>query len=379
MGVTEGGLAHILSASSELKKDYQIEVICPNLPENRRQMTATYKGVKIVCLGSSNWIKGYSRMPSLSFYRRAFSYVRRENPDILVGNNLLASALLRLLPKRIVKVGVLHHLYHTHTSTRGSDGLARMVRRIAQFERLSMRFLSLNGIGAVSPQVRNALVREGYPADRIVVVGNGVDLGEYTFSQAKVPGTLIYIGRLAELKGVESLIDVVGSLKEEFPYISLNIVGGGPKEDELRQKSRYLGVSDKVVLHGYLTERQKIDLLRRSGIYVSNSQFEGFGIPLVEAMATGTVPVVSDIDSHRWVFQGKRVGYLVKDKEEMAERVASLLKDEHHRQSLARNARTLVERQWNWMRVGRRYGSLLAKSLTSPQTGLSSGTVRALS
>lgn len=242
-----------------------------------------------------------------------------------------------------------------------------------------MRFLSLNGIGAISPQVKNALVGEGYPADRIVVVGNGVDLREYTFSQAKVPGTLLYIGRLAELKGVESLIDVVGSLKEEFPYISLNIVGGGPKADELRQKSRHLGVWDRVALHGYLSERQKIDLLRQSSIYVSNSQFEGFGIPLVEAMATGSVPVVSDIDSHRWVLQGKRVGYLVKNKEEMADRVASLLKDEPHRQTLARNARTLVERQWNWVRVGQRYGALLAKSLTNSQTGCSSTTVRALS
>jgi len=58
----------------------------------------------------------------------------------------------------------------------------------------------------------------------------------------------------------------------------------------LQRKIASLGLGDRVVLHGYLPEEDKIALLQDSAVYVSNSNFEGFGIPLVEAMAAGAVP-----------------------------------------------------------------------------------------
>ncbi len=379
MGFTEGGLPHILSASTDLRDDYDIEVICPNLPGDSREKAAVHKGVKIVSLGTSSWVKGYSRMPGLSFYRRAYTYIRKKNPDILIGNNFLASLLLRPLPSRITKIGIIHHLYLTQNSGLVTSAFQPTVRKIGQFERLTIRFLSLNGIGAISPQVKQALVTEGYPADRIVVVGNGVDLDSYRFSPSKTPGTLIFVGRLAELKGVDSLIHVVRELKRSIGDLTLHIVGRGPKEDGIRRRIQDLKVSDSVILHGYVTEREKIDLLLESKIYVSNSKFEGFGIPLVEAMATGTVPVVSDIDSHRWVFQGERVGYLVKNEDEMAARILHLLKNEPERQSLAENGRRLVQREWSWQKVSGRYRELLSKSITTSQVRISSGPARPLS
>jgi len=78
MGFTEGGLPHILSASTDLTEDYEIEVICPNLPGDSGEQAAVHKGVKIVSLGTSSWVKGYSRMPGPSFYRRAYSYIRKQ-------------------------------------------------------------------------------------------------------------------------------------------------------------------------------------------------------------------------------------------------------------------------------------------------------------
>ena len=376
IGFTEGGLPHILSASGELKNEYEIEVICPNLPGNGGEVSINHRGVTIVCLGTSSWVKGYSRMPRPSFYRSAYSYIRKSNPHIVIANNFLASLLLRPLPRNIARIGVIHHLYCAHESRRESGSFHSTVRNIAQFERIAMRFLCLNGIGAISPQVKQALVEEGYPAERIVVVGNGVDPDDYPFSLRKAPSTLIYVGRLAELKGVRSLIDITSRVRREVDDVRLHIVGGGPKEKEIKERARTLGLADTVTLHGYLTEREKIDLLLHSSIYVSNSQFEGFGIPLVEAMATGTVPVVSDIESHRWVFQGERVGYLAKNEEEMADRITHLLKNEVERRTLARNGRKLVQRAWTLRRVSERYRELLSNSEGKPPERFSSSRSR---
>jgi glycosyltransferase involved in cell wall biosynthesis len=137
--------------------------------------------------------------------------------------------------------------------------------------------------------------------------------------------------------------------------VKLHIVGDGPKHEEVRLKIEELDLFQNVSMHGYLPEREKIELLSSSAVYVSNSIFEGFGIPLVEAMATGTVPVVSDIEGHRFVFQDDNVGYLVKSTEEMAAKVTDLLGNETERLRLATNGRRLVEQKWTRANVARRY------------------------
>jgi glycosyltransferase involved in cell wall biosynthesis len=113
-------------------------------------------------------------------------------------------------------------------------------------------------------------------------------------------------------------------------------------------------------------QTEKIELLSSSVVYVSNSAFEGFGIPLVEAMAAGDVHVASDIEGHRSLFQDDNVGYLVKSTEEVATEIADLLNSETERLRLATNGRRLVEQRWIWAKVAQRHKeSLLRDALPS--------------
>jgi glycosyltransferase involved in cell wall biosynthesis len=361
LSFTEGGLAHALSTSVNLTCDYDITIICPNLPGNQGKQTINYKGVKIVCLGNSRWVK-WSRLGDLSFFRETYKYIGREKPDILIANNFLASLLITLIPRRSIKIGIIHHLYHTQNVNGPSK---YTVRSIGILEKLAVHLIKLNKIGVVNPEVKEVLIREGYPGERIAIVGNGVDVDCYSFCENKVPHSLIYIGRLAELKGVSSLVEVISIVKKEFPNIILHIVGDGPKYNEVKERAEELKVSGNIIIHGYLTEKEKIKLLMDSAIYVSNSQMEGFGIPLVEAMATGTVPVVSDIYAHRFVSQDEDVGYFVHSNEEMAARIIDLLNNESRRLQLARNGRKLVERKWTWTGVSEKYRELLQNPMNA--------------
>jgi glycosyltransferase involved in cell wall biosynthesis len=289
---------------------------------------------------------------NLSFLREVKRYVERERADILVGNGILASSLLRFAPKGTFKVGVIHHLYHASnvdTSSRYA------VWGIGLLERLGLHFLRLDKIAVINPMVKDVLVREGFHPDKVVVVGNGVNIEEYSFSENKVPDSLVYIGRLTELKRVSSLVEVVSVVKKKIPGVVLHIVGDGPEQKKIRQQIATLSLTQNVVMHGYLSETEKIKLLSSCAIYVSNSIFEGFGIPVAEGMATGTVPVVSDIPGHRFIFQGERVGYLARNGEEMAARIIDLLTNETERLCLAKNGRKLVEEKWTWTNVAQRY------------------------
>lgn len=355
LSFTEGGLVHAVSASVDLAGDYDITIICPNLPGNHGKQVISYRGVRIVCLGNSRWVR-WSRFGDLSFFRETYKYIRKEKPDILIANNYLMSVLVTFIPQKAVKIGIIHHLY----ATQSLDGSAkRTVRSIGLLEKLAIHLIKLSKIGVVNPGVKDVLIKEGYPEDRIVIVGNGVNIDDYLFSESKVPHTLVYIGRIAELKEVTSLVEVVAMVREEIPDVALHIIGDGPQFNEVKEKAEELNVSSNVVMHGYLTEKEKIAVLMDSAIYVSNSCMEGFGIPLVEAMATGAVPVVSDIYAHRFVFQDEDVGYLVHSKEEMAAKITDLLTNEAERMRLARNGRKLVERRWTWTQVSEKYRELL--------------------
>lgn len=358
LSFTEGGLVHALSASANLTGDYDITIISPNSSQNGQKHTINYKGVRIVCLGSSRWWWRWAQLGNLSFLKQSYKYVRKEKPDILIANSFLAFSLL-LIPTKASKIGIIHDLHDSYHTQNMNGSSKPLVRTIDILERLAIHLTKLNKVGVINPAVKDALVKGGYPEDKITVVGNGVDIEDYLFCGNKAPCSLIYIGRLAKFKEVSSLVDVACTIKKEIPNITLHIVGDGPKYGEVQKKVEELKMSHNVIIHGYLTEREKIDLLMGSAIYVSNSRFEGFGIPLVEAMATGTVPVVSDIYAHRFVFQDELVGYLVRNNEEMATRIIELLTNEPKRLQLAQNGRNLVERKWTWARVGEKYRELL--------------------
>jgi glycosyltransferase involved in cell wall biosynthesis len=357
---TEGGLAHALSALTGLASDYDITILCPDQSRNRQIRAIKYRGVNIVCMGGSRWIR-WMHAGGASFCREVNRYIKETSPDILIGNGMLASFLLRFAPKEPLKIGIIHHLYHASHASNVDRASKCTMRLMAVLERAALRLIRLDKIAVISPMVQDVLTQKGFHQDKIVVVGNGVNVEDYRFSANKVPCSLIYIGRLTELKMVSSLVESTSIVRNRFPEVRLHIIGDGPKHEEVRRKIEGLHLSQNVYMHGYLTETEKIQLLSSSTVYVSSSVFEGFGIPLVEAMATGTVPVVSDIEGHRFVFQDDNVGYLVKGTAEMATRITDLLSNETERLRLATNGRRLVEQKWTWAKVAQRYKESLLK------------------
>ena len=356
LSFTEGGLVHALFALANLTSDYAITILCPNPPGNKQKQIAKYKGVNIICVGSSRWIR-WMGSGSLSFLREAKRYVEKERPDILIGNGVLASFLLHFAPKGTFKVGIIHHLYHASNIDNSSK---YAVWGIGVLEKLALHLTKLDKVAVVNPMVKDVLVKEGFCQDKIVVVGNGFSIEDYVFCENKIPCSLIYIGRLTELKRVSSLVEVVSMVKKKIPGVVLHIAGDGPKHKEVRRKIEALRLTQNIIMHGYLSEKEKIELLSSSAIYVSNSIFEGFGIPVVEAMATGTVPVVNDIAAHRFIFQDENIGHLVRSKEEMATRIIDLLTNETERLRLAKNGRRLAEEKWTWQKVSERYREVIA-------------------
>ncbi|AUB79479.1 hypothetical protein BBH56_08315 [Spiribacter roseus] len=96
------------------------------------------------------------------------------------------------------------------------------------------------------------------------------------------------IGRLAELKGFDCLLEAFSKLDSQ--EADLVILGEGPLRGKLQEQARELGIGERVHFPGFVIDPMHV--LEHSSLFVLSSRWEGFGNVLVEALATG-VPVVS--------------------------------------------------------------------------------------
>jgi len=102
---------------------------------------------------------------------------------------------------------------------------------------------------------------------------------------------LVYVGRMSDnQKGIFLLPEIVKRLEEENIQTELHLAGGGPDLDEL--KNRFAEMRG-IHFHGSLNPDQVMELLSGSHILLMPSNFEGFGLVIVEAMARGVIPIAT--------------------------------------------------------------------------------------
>jgi len=147
---------------------------------------------------------------------------------------------------------------------------------------------------AISDSTKQDLVERGVREERIGVVPCGIDHETYSSGQGERSPTpvIAFLGRLRKYKGVQYLIRSFRTLAGEFPEIRLIIVGDGPYRTSLEKLARSLGLSERITFTGFVSQEEKVDILRKAWVAASPSPKEGWGLTVIEANACG-VPVVA--------------------------------------------------------------------------------------
>lgn len=202
---------------------------------------------------------------------------------------------------------------------------------------------------AVSESTRDDLVARGLRAEDIQVVPNGIDIERYAPDPAvpkAVAPTLLFLGRLKQYKRVDLVIEAVARLAERGVDVEFLVAGTGDRSEELHELAGLLGVSDRVRFLGYVTEEEKLDLMRRAWVHVLTSPKEGWGITNLEAGACGTPSVVSDAPGLRESVVHGETGLLVPHEDEgaLVTALEELIGDPDRRAAMGRNARAFAER-----------------------------------
>jgi glycosyltransferase involved in cell wall biosynthesis len=179
--------------------------------------------------------------------------------------------------------------------------------------------------------------------------------------------TILYIGAIAEPKGVHFLLDAFLIVKQRFPEAQLVYAGIGEMLQKLRQTVAEHGLVQDVQFLGFVERSKVIDLYRSAHVVAVPSIWnEQFGLVGPEALACGVPCVASDIGGiPEWLHDNKW-GYLVppRDSIALAEKLCSLLNDRSLRLSFGAMGREFILREFGPDKYAENTLSLFEKLLS---------------
>ncbi|MEM7315387.1 MAG: glycosyltransferase [Planctomycetota bacterium] len=244
---------------------------------------------------------GYPKLLNYFYAGRMVRRLCRElKPDLLWGHYVTSAGTVAWLS------GVRPYVLTVH----GSDVLYESKKwTIRQLLKRMFRHAAL--IHTVSPQIDDRIVELGTSRDKLSCLAFGIeaDAIEFTPRDSELHRTL----RLACTRSLQNfiydiptLIRAMGELKQRNVEAQLTLCGTGALEPEFRAMVAELGVEETVTFGGGFRPNELNDILREHDVYVSASISDGASLSLLEAMASGIFPVVSDIESNRVWLDEKR-------------------------------------------------------------------------
>lgn len=270
------------------------------------------------------------------------------------------SCVIRKRSKLIVTIhDVKPLLFHTGRYTRP------LIERLLVPERRAVIDHVVTDSDASSVDIQRLL---GYPAERVTVIYPGVDLQRFRPAVPPSKTASPYVLAVAgadPTKNIDTLIKAFArlpaSLKERHTLV---LAGDIRRRPELGELIKELGIGLQTVIAGVVSDDQLIELYQHAAVFVFPSRYEGFGLPVLEAMACGCPVVSSNASSLPEVVGAAGLLRDPSDVDGFAEDITSLLSDASRRDQLRDYGLTRAA-QFSWERTARELVALYGKVASS--------------
>jgi len=275
-------------------------------------------------------------------------FAEEEDADLIYANNMLVKSIGAFAGK-LAKIPCILHIRNLHETTME----AMLYGRIARLS--SVKVL-------ISNSTASAVPLQKYAGEKIRIVHNGVDPGEYTgikpgqlrketsAGKKKIIG---YTGNIIPRKGIDVLIKASAEILKKNKNTLLIIVGRVPIGSSTNHQEKYeklaeeLGIRDRVIFAGFRKDIRPS--LRDMDILVLPSRQEPFGRSIIEAMALGIPVVASEVGGIPEIITDNKDGCLtpVEDTVTLSNTLKKLLKSKATRDRIGKNARKTIENKFN--------------------------------
>ena len=292
----------------------------------------------------THMVRPLDPMTDLKGIKELRQALREFKPDLVSSHSSKAGILARIAGK---KEGI-PTLFTAHGWS-FTDGVPGMKRRIFEAAERYVGKFSKRIVCVAEADRQLAIDRRVCSADRLITIHNGMPESPERADPGAEPPMIVSIARLDEQKDHPTLLRALAALKD-LPW-SLELVGGGPREEELKQLAEELGIANRVAFHG--TQSNVKPFLERAQLFVLISNYEGFPRSTVEAMRTGLPAIVSDVGGSREALEEGVSGFSVPahDVQVLQDRLRAILGDPELRRSMGEVARQRYEREFTFERM----------------------------
>jgi glycosyltransferase involved in cell wall biosynthesis len=306
------------------------------------------------------YINKYNNLESLNLnryslvkaYRKLYNYFNKINPDIIHSHMGRADILTAILsPQNVIIMNTLHCEKKNH------NPLTQIGYRLTD-RKVDWRV-------CISQTVARSYYHHGLKSPHSVIY-NPIDIKKYSLQIDRMElrehmgfdkndQIIINVGRLIECKGQKYLIEMMPFLYRLLPRVKLLIVGDGAQYNILTRLIDKYNLKGTVYLLGYRQDVQ--ELLKMSDLFVYSAQWEGLGMAVIEAMASGIPVLAHPLPALKeYIIDGKN-GYFcdVHDRELYAEKAYKILTDSTTTEKIVINALKTVEETFSVEKVALKY------------------------
>jgi glycosyltransferase involved in cell wall biosynthesis len=269
-------------------------------------------------------------VPSLLRLRHAV-----RGADVLHTHAHFSLNVLGRIAGRLARARVVAHM-HIENAFRAGRGQRAQVL----LDNATARLCS--AIVAVSEATRASLVRQGYPAERVVTIHNGIEPAAPVEPVRLADGSIVLeVARLADVKGQRMLIRALERVDATAVLVGRDLEQDGRYEAELRK------LGGRVVFAGYRDDVPA--LLAGCDVFCLPSTMEGLPLVVLEAMAQGKPVVATAVGGTPEAVVHGETGLLVPagDADALADALDALLRDPERARRMGEAGRTRVEREFS--------------------------------
>ena len=279
--------------------------------------------------------------------------------------DLAAGLLIRKLIKKFS-----YDIIHSHTSHAHSlaflasigTGATRLVTRRVDFSIFRRSFLKLSGIKyrfmadyyiAISHKIKEVLVNDGIPDQRIFVVHSGIDpqrfmqaTGDHLLSEFNIKEkqkVVINVAHLAEHKGQKYLVRAIPRVLAKLPDTRFFIIGKGELMEKLKKTASGLGLKKELIFTGFRDD--VAGFYQIADLYVMSSVQEGLGTAVLDALALAKPVVATRAGGLPEIIHDGKTGRLVApaDPEALADGIVEMLTRAQAAKAMANEGQSMVQ------------------------------------
>jgi len=360
-GYHVGGVErHVYNISMELiKRGHQVTIVTTKSPDHDKLSELDVKNLRIVRFPIN--LRVYSSPISfelLKFDFNEFDIIHAHTPVPFTADLVAIKNLKEKKPFVLT--------YHNDISK--DSGLGKLISTVYNsiFGRLLLNHSDIIIATTKSYAIHSRQLRKYLY--KVRVVPNGVDIKRFhpkldknkirkKYNISEDGKVVLFVGNLEAYKGCEYLLSAFSIVAKEINEAYLILVGKGSLESRLKEVAMKLDVKNKVFFAGYVRDDELPYYYAACDVFVlpSISEYEGFGIVQLEAMACGKPVIATNIPGVREVDAKELATIHVppKDKRALTEALLMILRDEKLATKMGSNGRKLVEEFYSWSKIAR--------------------------